>query len=305
MDNPLQDDLELIAEHTKGLWDAENIFITGATGFIGKWILESLLWCSPDTKITILTRDPARFIKEVPHLASKVEIEQGNISTFDFTCTDYDYIIHAAHDKTPRNLSHLNINYHGAQRVSNYARIQSNLKSLLYISSGIAETPDASPYALGKYVSEFVLLNSNLPTKIARCYTFVGPYLPLNSNFAVGNFIYDGLQGNPITIIGTGLAHRSYMYAVDLMIWLWTILFNGLNNKIYNVGSPQIISIRSLAYLISQIFDHHPHIFAKYDPLVPASYYVPNVLETMQEFGLEIYTPLNEAIHKTIEWNKK
>lgn len=304
MDNPLQNDLNLIAEHTQGLWDAKHIFITGATGFIGKWLLESLLRCSPKTEITILTRNPVRFLQNFHHLASKVELQQGNISTFDFTYTDYDYIIHAATEKDSRPDINLDITYHGTQRIIDYAKMQANLKSILFISSGIAGYLDSSVYSLGKKISEFMFLNSWLPVKIARCFTFVGPYLPLNANFAVGNFIYDALQGGPIIVYGNGTAHRSYMYAADLMIWLWTILFLGQNKTIYNVGSPQIISIGNLAHTVANLFSPPLEVRFINHP-ISSAFYVPNVLETMQELGLEIYTPLEEAIQKTIEWNKR
>ena len=57
-----------------------NIYITGGTGFIGKWIVESLIYANEKQNLglnlTILTRDPVSFISKYAHIASNKSVNR-------------------------------------------------------------------------------------------------------------------------------------------------------------------------------------------------------------------------------------
>ena len=76
-------------------------------------------------------------------------------------------------------------------------------------------------------------------TSIARCFTFVGPILPLDIHYAVGNFLKKKSSNKNIILNSSGNSVRSFMYMTDLTVWLFFILFKGKNKSIYNVGSDQ------------------------------------------------------------------
>jgi dTDP-glucose 4,6-dehydratase len=141
--------------------------------------------------------------------------------------------------------------------------------------------------------------------KIARCFAFVGPYLPLDKHFAIGNFIQDTLKGRNIIISGDGSPLRSYMYAADLVIWLWTILLRGNNGEAYNVGSDQAISIKELATNIAQ-FSLGTSVIIKNEVRLTDrnQNYVPDISKARLQFHFGDGISLNEAIYKTIQYYK-
>src|SRR5258708_39068837 len=92
-------DLDHVVDHTgPDVWKAlagQRLLVTGGTGFVGKWLLESLLWATDrlnlGTSAVVLTRDPGRFRERSPHLAEHpaVELLAGNVQDFAFPAGDF------------------------------------------------------------------------------------------------------------------------------------------------------------------------------------------------------------------------
>jgi nucleoside-diphosphate-sugar epimerase len=342
--NGLAQDLNFILQQTRLLWAEfknQNLFITGGTGFIGTWLLETLAWANRELalnlSVTCLTRDVAAFARKAPHLVNDPALLfiTGDVKNFNFPTQRYHFIIHAAaEDNDKLNLEHPRIMFEtivqGTRHVLDFSSLAQTEK-LLFLSSGavygqqpanvshvaedFAGSPDIfqprSAYGIAKRTAEHLCvlhaMQHPMQTKIARCFAFVGPYLPLNRLFAIGNFMRDGMQGNTIAVKSDGSAYRSYLYAADLVIWLLTILCEGNPCVAYNVGSDQALTIGEVAHIVANSFNPrlpvHIAEVAKPDRL-PARY-VPDVSRAQQQLLLTCTTTLSEAIYKTLQWYAK
>jgi nucleoside-diphosphate-sugar epimerase len=336
------EDLEHIYQNTKDIWESfreKSIFLTGGTGFFGKWLLESFIYVneklSLNARLTTLTRDPESFLHAFPFYndySNSVRFVKGDILSFDFNLEDkFQYLIHAAtaaseslNKENP--LLMMDTITIGTRRVLDFAKRQP-IESFLFVSSGaiygkqpfdvshINETQSFkidinnpnSAYAEGKRIAELYCSTYfekfNLPVKIARCFAFVGPYLPLNTHFAIGNFINNVLNNEDIIIKGDGSTIRSYMYASDLIVWLWIILTRCDSNSPYNVGSDESISIRELAEKIKAISNSTVSVKILGTPIQPEhiDIYCPNVNKS-NSINANIKIKLSESINKTIKF---
>ena len=145
---------------------------------------------------------------------------------------------------------------------------------------------------------------TNIHLSIARCFAFSGPHLPLDQHLAIGNFIGDALKKKVINIKGDGSAVRSYMDAADLVTWLISILLHGKKGEAYNVGSDQEISMKDLAYKISQKVPGSQVVIQNTESCKTRNRYIPSVEKAKSELNLQIKINLDESIQKMIDFNK-
>jgi dTDP-glucose 4,6-dehydratase len=163
-----------------------------------------------------------------------------------------------------------------------------------------------SAYGQAKRTSELLCSiyhkHYRIETTIARCFAFVGPYLDLNIHYAIGNFIRDAIKGGPIIVNGDGTPIRSYLYAADLAVWLWTMLFKAKSATAYNVGSSLPISVAELAYKVAAVMSDKCEVLIAKKPsqITERQLYVPCIDKAKNELNLKCSINLDDAIKKTI-----
>ncbi|HTW91262.1 MAG TPA: NAD-dependent epimerase/dehydratase family protein [bacterium] len=295
-----------------------------------------------DARVTVLSRDPVAFQEKMPHVArhESVSLAAGDMCTRDLKGERFDYVIHAAVESfvpgpsslipNPSSSDPLSVfekNVAGTRNMLELAR-RWGARRFLLVSSGAvygrqpvdmthvgeeyAGAPDSldplTTYGQAKRVSEFICAahgdRQGVGVVVARCFAFVGPHLPLDANFAAGNFIRDALHGGPIQVNGDGTSRRSYLYAADLAIWLWTILIRGQSGRAYNVGSDVDLSVFDLAHLVRKVVSPRSEVRVALTPAPgkPAERYVPSIRRARAELGLNVFVSLPDAIARTAAW---
>ncbi|WP_199155792.1 NAD(P)-dependent oxidoreductase [Chromobacterium sp. ASV23] len=339
-----EQDLNIIATQTDDvLYDFENgnVFITGASGFFGIWLVEAFLWMARERQlnltVTVLLRDAGRFFTRYPHLRDNPALRwvEGDLETFEFPVQSVSHIIHAA---SVPNLDgrdswaseHVRAGVLGMSRILKLAE-EKKIRSLLVTSSGgvytsvlecrggngfveevdsiSALTSEKIVYGQTKRMMEIMSAaearKHGFKLAIARCFAFVGPYLPMDANYAIGNFIRDARERKCIVISGDGTPLRSYLYAADLAASLIRLLVKCRSGVPYNIAGTEVLSIKQLGLLVAKCHgmpNESVKIMTPATPDAPINQYLADINKARNDGLLCNSTSLVDAIARTSKW---
>lgn len=315
-----------------GVPHLDHILMTGGTGFFGLALLRHIVALGDTApRLTVLSRDPARFAAQHPQLAAHARWLYGDVLLAKELPRGerFSHILHAAADSTlgPRlsPLQRYDQIVKGTRNMLDYALACGAERFLLTSSGGVygrspvgmaavPETYHGMPdpldpqqtYGVAKRAAEHLCAlygqTTGLDVVVARCFAFVGPDLPLNVHFAIGNFIRDALYADRIIVNGDGLPLRSYLAQEDLARWLMLLLHEGKAGEAYNVGSDQVISIAELAHLVGLNLAPGKSVDVLGIPdevQGQRNVYVPDIRKIRETLGATISVTLSEAIVST------
>lgn len=323
----MKSNIEILAEEL----DSNSILILGATGLFGKELMPKLIYFVDQKKIKtnifITTRDIQKAIRYIPELNNecvkllKVDFLKSENLPYDI---NPNFILHMATTsayETYNNFSQISkfrVLKNSSEAVSKIV-LKCNVKRLLFVSSGIAygnstkyeekEIPNINHFdsknslAFGKVFSEFYLNSAcednNTEFKVARCFSFVSKYMPIDLHYAIGNFVRDAVLKKDIVINSDGKDIRSYQNVEDAINWLSFLLIKDYKSRIVNVGSDKEISIINLAKKIKNLLNTSSEIIVL-NQSTPndnsrRSYYVPS-LKIAKNLGLNETIELDHSI---------
>lgn len=335
----LPEDRDTIAGAPMWVWDGlrgAHLLITGGTGFVGTWLVAGLSWAMRefnfDAEVTVLSRDPEKFLAREPWARTVPELKwvRGDVRELAVPPESFSHVIAGAGpvdagttSATPLAMMEA-IVWGGARTL----RAAGSARSVLILSSGavyglggeqLAAIPEEfegrldrldakAAYPEAKRALETFAVaaaaESGQPATIARLFAFIGPWIPGDRHFAVGNFVRDGLAGGPIVVRGDGSPVRSYLYAADMFVWLLAILQGGAAGRAYNVGSDREVTISTLAALVAAALPVAPavEVLGQRGNGAGGQRYIPDVTRVLKELSLRPTVTLEEGIDRTIRW---
>lgn len=284
-----QQDLLTAIDATRGIEKLNGcrVMVTGATGLIGSFVVDTLLTLNRTRKAGIhvyaLGRSEKRLRERFDGVNGEylhfVEQDVNCEPTFDFAV---DYIIHAASNAYPAAFAEDPVgtilsNVLGVKYLLDYAKSHGT-KRLLFVSSGevygqgdpsleafsesysgyVDPTKPRSCYPASKRAAETLCVSYTqqygLDTVIVRpCHTY-GPNTTTSDNRANVQFVSNAIAGQDIVMQSRGTQMRSYCYVADCVSALLTVLLCGESAEAYNLANPQArVTIAGFAETVASV----------------------------------------------------
>ena len=277
----------------------------------------------------IVARHATRLVELTPRLLGpRVELINADVRSLD-DLFGADVVVHAAASANAIDYR-MDADAEGetiVQGTANVMRLASAAKrppKILFVSSGAVygkqpagvpflresarlcqeQDPGKRAYAAAKRVAEGSVREAArrglVSASIARCFAFVGPWLPRDRHFAMGAFLGQALAGTPIVVNAVHPVIRSYMYSDDLVEWLMAIAVHAsVRCPVFNVGSGEAIEIRDLATIIGGMANVPVRVPVP-DPTSIPDRYVPDVSLAQRSLGVSLKVPLRLALERTL-----
>uniref|UniRef100_M4AB13 UDP-glucuronic acid decarboxylase 1 n=1 Tax=Xiphophorus maculatus TaxID=8083 RepID=M4AB13_XIPMA len=286
--------------------DRKRILITGGAGFVGSHLTDKLMMDGHE--LTVVDNFFTGRKRNVEHWIGHENFELINHDVVEPLYIEVDQIYHLASPASPPNYMYnpiktLKTNTIGTLNMLGLAK-RVGARLLLASTSEVYGDPEVHPqnedywghvnpigpracYDEGKRVAETMcyayMKQEGVEVRVARIFNTFGSRMHMNDGRVVSNFILQALQGEPLTVYGTGSQTRAFQYVSDLVNGL-VLLMNS------NISSPvNLVMSRSQIQFLSEAQD---------DPQRRR----PDIRKAKMMLGWEPVVPLEEGLNKTIQY---
>ncbi len=258
----------------------QTICITGGTGLIGSYLVDSILFSNKNIKLILLCSNKARAEKRFEKFVddSRLMIVEQNLMLPIEINEPINYIISAASFSDSKNyglypVETLNINVIGNYNLFELARKQTDFKKYFFSSSseiygeetdilkettkGIVNCLDIrSCYNESKRLCETMCVayshEYNIPTVVGRFSRIYGPSMKLEDSKALSQFLTKGVNKEDVVLKSKGEQQFSYCYVSDSVSAVFKLLKDGKNAEAYNItNNNELLSLKEIAQIVA------------------------------------------------------
>jgi dTDP-glucose 4,6-dehydratase len=305
-----------------------RVVITGAAGFIGSHLSETLLDRGHSVVgiDNLLTGDVAN----IAHLTGRDFLFiKHDVTNYIYVDGPVDLVMHWASPASPIDylewpIPTLKVGALGTHKALGLAKAK-NARFVIASTSEVYGDPLEHPqtetywgnvnpvgprgvYDEAKRFAEAITMAYHryhgLDTKIVRIFNTYGPRMRIKDGRAVPNFIAQALRNEDVTIFGSGEQTRSFCYISDLVDGILRLAESNVNEPV-NIGNPHEMSIEEMAKLIIKMTGSKSRIVNKPLPTDDPKVRQPDITRARTLLGWEPKVPLDQGLTATIEYFKK
>lgn len=295
----------------------KTVLLIGSDGFLGNWFADFFDYHN----IEYLSYDIILGLD----ICNKINLKR------------YDYVINCAGIASPEKymkmpIETLDVSYIGTKNVLDYCKDNDVESVLMFSSSEVYGTPDKnhipteesyvgsiptignrSCYDVGKLVLETLTHihhnKFNTPIKVVRPFNLYGPYMGINDNRVLSNWMRNYLSNQDIIVYGDGRQTRTFCYAADGIAMCLEILLNGENGEFYNVGNPAPeLSMNELSEKFCEVLEYDKLVKKDYPSDYPSDEPLrrcPNIDKVVKQTNINPKTDLHSGLKKMLKYFRK
>jgi dTDP-glucose 4,6-dehydratase len=306
----------------------ETVVITGAAGFIGSHLAETLL--DRGYRVigidNLLTGDTAN----IAHLVNRDFLFiKHDVTNYIYLDGPVDFVLHWASPASPVDylewpIPTLKVGALGTHKALGLAKAK-GARFVLASTSEVYGDPLEHPqketywgnvnpvgprgvYDEAKRFAEAITVAYHryhgLDAKIVRIFNTYGPRMRINDGRAVPTFISQALRGEDLTIFGSGTQTRSFCYITDLVDGILRLMLSDTNDPV-NIGNPREMTIEEIARTIQRMTNSASRIVYRPLPTDDPKVRQPDITRARTLLKWEPKVSLEEGLGKTIEYFRR
>ena len=305
-----------------------RVVVTGAAGFIGSHLAETLL----DRGFSVIGIDNLLTgdVANIAHLANRdFTFIKHDVTNYIYIDGPVDYVLHWASPASPIDylelpIQTLKVGALGTHKALGLAKAK-NARFVIASTSEVYGDPLVHPqpetywgnvnpvgprgvYDEAKRFAEAMTMAYHryhgVDAKIVRIFNTYGPRMRVNDGRAVPAFVSQALRGEDVTVFGSGTQTRSFCYVSDLVDGIIRLMESPVNEPV-NIGNPHEMTIEAIARTIIRMTGSRSQIVYRPLPTDDPKVRQPDITRARTLLGWEPRVPLEQGLVTTIDYFRK